>query len=76
MLCIDDCKASLTLYIGVPNIPCISPSQSQEFNMTIIRHVGYYWDDTLKVYFYKMKGSGKVIYNYDDPTEIWYKFCS
>lgn len=31
--------------------------------------MGYHWDKDLKVYFYKMKVSVKVIYNYDDPAE-------
>lgn len=35
-----------------------------------MRHLDYHWDANLKVYFYKMKWSGKVIYNYDDPTEF------
>lgn len=42
----------------------------QEFNMSTMRHMGYHWDDNFKVYFYKMKGSGMVIYNYDDPAEF------
>lgn len=32
--------------------------------------MGYHWDNDLKVYYYKMKGSGKFIYNYDDPVEF------
>lgn len=34
-----------------------------------MKYMGYHFDKYLKVYYYKMKGSGKVIYNYDDPTE-------
>lgn len=30
----------------------------------------YHWNNDLKVYFYKMKGSNKVIYNYDNPNEF------
>lgn len=32
--------------------------------------MGYHWDNNLKDYFYRMKGSGKVIYNYDSPAEF------
>lgn len=35
-----------------------------------MRHMGYHWDDNLKVYLYKMKGFCKVIYNYNDPVEF------
>lgn len=60
--------------IGVPNLPCISPGQSHEFNMTTMRHLGYHWDTKLKVCFYKMKGFSKVIYNYDDLDEFGTNF--
>lgn len=32
--------------------------------------MGYHWDDDLKVCYYRVKGSGRVIYNYDDPNEF------
>lgn len=57
-------------YIGVPNLRCISPDQTQKFNKSTMTNIGYHMDDNLKVYFYRMKGSGKIIYNYDDPTEF------
>lgn len=56
--------------ISVTNLPCISLDQTQEFNMTTMRHLGYHLNVNLKVYFYKMKGFGKVIYKYDDPSEF------
>lgn len=43
--------------IGVPNLQNISPSQALEFNTSIIKHMGCHWDDALKVYYYKIKGS-------------------
>lgn len=55
---------------GVPTLPCISPSQNQDFNKTTMRHLVYHWDANHNVYFYRMKGFDKVIYNYDDPAEF------
>lgn len=63
------------LCIGVANIQNISHGQAQEFNSITMRHMGYHWDNDLNVYYYNMKGSSKVIYNYDDPSDwIWYIF--
>lgn len=56
--------------IGMPNLQNISPGYAQEFTMSIMKHMGYPWDDDLKVYYYKMKGFGKIICNYDDSTEF------
>lgn len=56
--------------IGVSNLHNISLGQAQEFNMSIMKHMGYHWDEDLKVYYYKMKGSCKIIYNYDDSTKF------
>lgn len=56
--------------ISVVNLQNISLNQDQEFNSGTMRHMRYHWDNDLKVYYYKMKGSGKVIYNYDDTTEF------
>lgn len=33
-------------------------------------NMGYHWDANIKTYFYRMKGSGKITYNYDDPTKF------
>lgn len=33
-------------------------------------NMGYHWDNVNKVYFNRVKGSGKIIYNYDDPNEF------
>lgn len=35
-----------------------------------MKHMGYRWDSNLNVYYYKMNGSDKIVYNYDDLTEI------
>ena len=56
--------------IGVPNLQYISPGQAQEFNKSTMTHMGYHWYNYLKVYFNKIKGPSKVIYNYDDPDEF------
>lgn len=56
--------------IGVPNLQNISPGQAQEFNMSTMKYMRYHWDDYLKVYYYKMKGFSKIVYNYDDSTEF------
>lgn len=56
--------------IGMPNLHNTSPGQAQEFNMSKVKYMRYHWDDDLKVHYYKMKGSGKIIYNYNDLTEF------
>lgn len=55
---------------GVTNLQCISPNRAQEFNKRTMTNMGFHWDNNLKVDFYRMKGSDKVIYNYDDPAEF------
>lgn len=35
-----------------------------------MKNMGYHWDNANQVYFYQIKGYGKVIYNYDDQTEF------
>lgn len=35
-----------------------------------MKHMGYHWNDDIKVYYYKIKGSSKIIYNYDDSDEF------
>lgn len=56
--------------IGVPNLQNMSPGQAQEFNMRMMKHMGYHWHEDLKVYYYKKNGFGKIIYNYYDSTEF------
>lgn len=56
--------------IGVSNLRYISLSQTQEFNKSTMTNMSYHWDNVNKVYFYQMKGFGKIIYNYDDSNEF------
>src|SRR3954470_22661440 len=44
--------------------------QSQEFSQTTLTFMGYHWNPVRKTYYLIQKGTGKVIYNYDDPTEF------
>lgn len=71
-LCYDSMITTIMKHfgIGVSNLLHISPGLAQEFNKSTLTNMGYHWDDINKVYFYHMKGSGKVIYNYDDSTEF------
>lgn len=74
MFVVSDCNKWSSLYyasmiskilklfcIGVPNILCIYLGQAQEFDKSTVSNMGYHSDDTLKVYFYHVKGCGKVI---------------
>lgn len=56
--------------IDVPTLSFISLGPFQEFSKTTMTLMGYFWDKENKVYYYRMKGIGKIIYNYDDPAEF------
>lgn len=53
-------------HIGVPNLVCISPGHAQEFNKSTMSNMGYHWDNNIKAYYYRLKRSSELIYNYDD----------
>lgn len=71
-LCYSSMIAKFLLHFGIDmeNLHNISPDQDQEFNISIMKHIGYHWDGDLKIYYYRMKGSGKIVYNYDDLVEF------
>lgn len=56
--------------ISVQNLQYISLGQAQEFKKSTMTHMEYHWYNGLKVYFNKTKGSGRVVYSYDDPAEF------
>src|SRR3954470_9470225 len=52
------------------NFPYIHMQQSQDFSQTALTLMGYHWDPNRKTYYLIQKRTGKIIYNYDDPTKF------